>query len=229
MKSISATQIESSKTWTMIIYSEPGKGKTSMLKSLKGKTKYFSVDGMYHVLQGLPDITIDIMDPKNPVDDLATFYKSLVKDLDNIDNIVIDNLSTYQKYWLNYMAKKTKSGMPELKDYAIIDRILMDFVASLKDLGKNLIIFAHEKKEEIVKESGGVYTQHQPDIRNLNAIMGIVPIVGRLVVLKNQETQESERIIVLQPTQSTKAKDQLIGNIDTVKQMELIPKLQNKK
>ena len=56
--------------------------------------------------------------------------------------------------------------------------------------------------------------------------MGVIPLVGRLVVYTNQTTNEHERIIVLQPTQATKAKDQLIGNIDTIPQMELLPTLQ---
>ena len=120
----------------------------------------------------------------------------------------------------------TKSGMPEMKDYGIIDRVLLDFIASLKKLNKNILIFAHEKKVEITRESGGVYTQFQPDMRNLDAVMGIVPIVGRLVIYKNQETQQDERIIVLQPTQSTRAKDQLLGDMPTIKQMDLLPTLQ---
>ena len=93
-------------------------------------------------------------------------------------------------------------------------------------MNKNILIFAHEKKVEITRESGGVYTQFQPDMRNLDAVMGIVPIVGRLVIYKNQETQQDERIIVLQPTQSTRAKDQLLGDMPTIKQMDLLPTLQ---
>ena len=74
--------------------------------------------------------------------------------------------------------------------------------------------------------SGGTYTQFQPDLRNLDAIMGITPIVGRLIIFANKDTNENERIIVLQPTQATRAKDQLIGDLPTIGQMELLPKLQ---
>ena len=61
--------------------------------------------------------------------------------------------------------------------------------------------------------------------------MGIVPLVGRLVITEDKDTKKKERIIVLQPTQHTRAKDQLIGNINTIGQMELLPLLQkqNKK
>ena len=210
-----------------MIYSEPGKGKTSMVKTLKGNTVVFSVDGMYQVLSGLENVKVLVMDSKKPNDELGDFYRYLLKNINDIDNIVIDNLSTFQKYWLNNIGKETKSGMPEIRDYGVLDRVLLDFISSLKDLQKNLILFAHEKKQEVTKESGGVYTQFQPDVRNMDAIMGIVPLVGRLVIVANQENQTEERIIALQPTQTTRAKDQLLGDLKTIDQMELLPTLQS--
>lgn len=226
MKPFNATDIEKYDNWTAIIYSKPGFGKTTMVKSLVGKTIVLSVDGMYHVLSGLSDVDILTMDSTRPNEELANFYRYLLSNLKDIDNIVIDNITTFQKYWLNAVGKTTKSGMPEIRDYGIIARVLFDFVTSLKSLKKNVLIFAHERTEEITHEGGGVYTEFQPDIRALDAIMGIVPIVGRLVVVQNQETQKNERIIVLQPTQATRAKDQLIGSTQTIGQMELLPTLQ---
>ena len=226
MKTLKSDDIKRFDNWTCLIYSEPGKGKTTMVKTLKGKTVLFSVDGMYHVLAQEKGIDILEPDPKHIANELGDFYRYLLNNKNDIQNIVIDNLSTFQKFWLNEKSHDTKSGMPELKDYAILDRVLLEFVASLKELKKNVLLFAHEKKVEITRESGGVYTQTQPDIRNMDAIMGIVPLVGRLVISKNPETQKEERIIVLQPTQSTRAKDQLIGNIKTVNQMELLEILQ---
>lgn len=226
MKRISAESIQRFDNWTCLIYSEPGKGKTSMVKYLKGKTLLFSTDGMYHVLSGLKNVEILVMDSKKPHEDLEAFYHYLVKNKDNFDNVVIDNLSTFQKFWLNAKATTTTSGMPEIKDYGVIDRVLLDLVASLKDLSKNILLLAHEKQVEVTMESGRVYTQFQPDVRNIDAVMGIVPLVGRLVIVKNQETEKDERTIVLQPTQTTRAKDQLIGNQQTILQMELLPTLQ---
>ena len=198
-----------------------------MIKSLKGNTVVFSVDGMYQVLSGLENVKVLVMDSKKPNDELGDFYRYLLKNIKDIDNIVIDNLSTFQKYWLNNIGKETKSGMPEIRDYGVLDRVLLDFISSLKDLQKNLILFAHEKKQEVTKESGGVYTQFQPDVRNMDAIMGIVPLVGRLVIVANQENQTEDRIIALQPTQTTRAKDQLLGDLKTIDQMELLTKLQS--
>ena len=226
MKLLNASQIEKYDNWTAIVYSEPGKGKTSMVKSLKGKTILLSVDGMYHVLADTENVDIVTIDSKKPHDELTEFLKFVFKNKDNYDNIVIDNLSTFQKMWLNERARETTSGNPEIQHYAIIDRIMFDTILSLKKIGKNLLIFGHEKQVEIVRQSGGTYTQFQPDIRNLDAIMGITPIVGRLVITSDPDTKQDKRTIVLQPTQATRAKDQLIGNLPTIGQMELIPKLQ---
>lgn len=226
MKPIQATDVEKFDNWTALIYSEPGKGKTSMVKSLEGRTLVLSVDGMYHVLSGLPNISILTMDSTKPNDELGNFYRYLINNIKEIDNIVIDNLTTFQVYWLNSVGKETQSGMPEIRDYGVINRVLFDFIASLKALKKNVLIFAHEKKVEITSEGGGVYTQFQPDVRALDAIMGIIPIVGRLVIVTDKEKQRNERVIVLQPTQATRAKDQLIGDRQTIGQMELLPTLQ---
>lgn len=226
MSILKAEDIKRFDSWTALIYSEPGKGKTSMVGSLKGRTLVLSVDGMYQVLAGLKNVDIDPMDSKTPHDELTRFIRYIFKHKNEYDNIVIDNLSTFQKMWLNERARETTNGTPERQHYAIIDRIMFDTILALKKLGKNLLIFAHEKKEEVVKQSGGTYTQFQPDIRNLDAIMGITPIVGRLVIAQDPDTKEEQRIIVLQPTQATRAKDQLIGNIKTIGQMELLKKLQ---
>ena len=226
MNILKANEIKRYSNWTALIYAEAGKGKTTMVKTLKGRTLLLSVDGMYHVLADLENVDIVTIDSKKAHDELTNFIKYVFKHKDQYENIVIDNLSTFQKMWLNERARETTSGNPEIQHYSIIDRIMFDTILSLKKLGKNLLVFAHEKQVEIVRQSGGTYTQFQPDIRNLDAIMGITPIVGRLIIHQNKDTNENERIIVLQPTQATRAKDQLIGDLPTIGQLDLLPKLQ---
>ena len=90
MKPFNATDIEKYDNWTAIIYAQPGLGKTTMVKTLTGRTLVLSVDGMYHVLSGLQNVTILPMDSANPSDELANFYRYLLNNINDIDNIVIE-------------------------------------------------------------------------------------------------------------------------------------------
>lgn len=75
MEVLSAEDIGRFQNWTCLIYSEPGKGKTSMVKSLTGKTLLLSVDGMIHVLSGLKNVSIIKMNPKQASKELENFYR----------------------------------------------------------------------------------------------------------------------------------------------------------
>ena len=97
----------------------------------------------------------------------------------------------------------------------------------MKGLNKNLIIFAHEGAYEVTKSNGGTYTRFEPHIRHNQKLMGIISLVGRLIA-RNGKEGNYRRTIILQPTENTLVKDQLIGNLKVIEQMELFPLLQNK-
>lgn len=97
MKVIRASSVKKFQSFSCLIYSEPGKGKTSMVKTLTGKTIVWSVDGMYSVLEGLQNVEIWEMEPEKPIKEMEEFYRQLRSQLDDVENIVIDNLSTYIK------------------------------------------------------------------------------------------------------------------------------------
>lgn len=227
MKVIKAKTVDKYDHFTVMIYGAPGTGKTSMLKSLEGRTLVFSIDGMYQVLSGQENVDIVVMDASKTDSELNSFFKFARDNVSKYDNFIIDNLTTFEQMWLNHAANKSGFGMPEQKDYAIIVREVFDFVRYMKGLNKNLIIFAHEDRFEVTKSNGGTYTRFEPNIRHNQKLMGIVSLVGRLVAYDDKEGNH-RRKIVLQPTENTLVKDQLIGNLKTIEQMELFPLLQNK-
>ena len=110
MEVMQASDIKKFSNWSTIIYAEAGKGKTTMVKGLKGRTVLLSVDGMYSVLAGLENVDIVTMDSNKPHDELTNFIRFVFKNKNNYDNIVIDNLSTFQKMWRNERARETTSG-----------------------------------------------------------------------------------------------------------------------
>ncbi|EAF8111473.1 TPA: AAA family ATPase, partial [Listeria monocytogenes] len=189
MEFIQSEKMKRSEYFNIMIYAKPGAGKTTTVKYLKGKTLMLDCDGTSKVLSGLPNITIATLDPRNPVQDMADFYGYAKAHAEEYDNVVIDNLSHYQKLWLMFNGRNTKSGQPELQHYGIFDTHLIDLISVFNNLpNTNIVYTAWENTRQIQMESGQLYNQFLPDIREkvVNHIMGIVPVVARLI--RNPET-----------------------------------------
>ncbi|HHK5536973.1 TPA: AAA family ATPase, partial [Bacillus mobilis] len=173
-----------SKKAKIIIYSKPGNGKTTVAGLLPGKTLVLDIDGTSQVLEGYENVDVAKIDGENPHDSILQFYALAKANIAKYDNIFVDNLTHYQKLWLLKKGENTKSGMPELKDYALLDNHLLKVVETFNSLDANVIFTAWETTRKIIHDDGQQYTQMIPDIRDkiVNHIMGIVHVVGRLVI-----------------------------------------------
>lgn len=202
-----AGDIKRNERFNMLIYAEPGAGKTSTLQYLEGKTLVLDIDGTSRVLSGLTNIDVAELNPENTSKDMLDFYALAKSKIKEYDNIVLDNLSHYQKLWLMEKGRNTKSGQPELQHYGIFDTHLIDLISTFNSLEVNVVYTAWEGTRQIQLESGQLYNQFLPDIRDkvVNHIMGIVPVVARLV--RNPETKQ--RGFILQKSNGTFAKNQL--------------------
>lgn len=202
-----ASEMNRGERFNIMIYAEPGAGKTSTLRYLKGKSLVLDIDGTSRVLSGLKGIDIVEIDPTNVAKELVEFYGYAKAHIAEYDNIVLDNLSHYQKLWLMEKGKHTKSGQPELQHYGIFDTHLIEMISAFNKLEANIVYTAWETTRQIQLESGQLYNQFLPDIREkvVNHIMGIIPIVARLV--RNPETKQ--RGFILQKSNGTFAKNQL--------------------
>lgn len=207
MEFMETLDMKKDENFCMLLYAKPGGGKTTTLKYLKGKTLFLDIDGSGKVLSGIPNITRATMDATNPDTELIAFYAYAKANIDKFDNIVVDNLSHYQKLWLMSKGKTTKSGQPEIQHYGVFDNHLLNIVESFKGLNANIIFTAWENTREIQLENSQLYHQFLPDIRDkiVNNIMGVIPIVARLV--RNPETKM--RGFLMSESNGTFAKNQL--------------------
>jgi phage nucleotide-binding protein len=112
-------QITKSKKAKIIIYSKPGDGKTTVAGKLPGKTLVLDIDGTSQVLEGYSNVDVAKIKWRST----SKYFRFLCyakANIANYENIFVDNLTHYQKLWLMHKGENTKSGMPELKDYALI-------------------------------------------------------------------------------------------------------------
>lgn len=208
MEFVKSEEMKKSEQFKIMIYAKPGAGKTSTVQYLEGKTLLLDCDGTSKVLSGLPNITVASLNPRDPIQDMADFYGYTKAHVEEYDNIVIDNLSHYQKLYLMFHGRKTKSGQPELQHYGIFDSYLIDLISAYNNLPKvNVVYTAWESTRQIQMESGQLFNQFLPDIRDkvVNHIMGIVPVVARLV--RNPES--GQRGFLLSENNGNFAKNQL--------------------
>ncbi len=164
------------------------------------------IDGTSQVLEGYANVDVAKIDVNDPHDSILKFYSLAKANIANYDNIFVDNLTHYQKLWLMHKAENTKSGMPELKDYALYDNHILKVVETFNGLDANVIYTAWETTRSITHDDGQQYNQFIPDIRDkiVNHVMGIVHVVARLV-----RKADGTRGFMLEGNQSIFAKNHL--------------------
>ncbi|MDQ0268916.1 AAA family ATPase [Cytobacillus purgationiresistens] len=218
MQITNGSDIKKSERAKIIIYSKPGDGKTTVAGLLPGKTLVLDIDGTSQVLEGYANVDVAKIDVGDPHQSILDFFAIAKANISNYDNIFVDNLTHYQKLWLMHRGEKTKSGMPELKDYALFDNHLLKVVETFNGLDANIIYSAWETTRSIIHDDGQQYNQFIPDIRDkiVNHVMGIVHVVARLV-----RKTDGARGFILEGNQSIFAKNHLDQRIGCI-QEELI-------
>jgi phage nucleotide-binding protein len=216
MKITKATDLIRTNNWRILIYGKAGLGKTSQIKHLKGNTIVLSMDNSHKVLEGTPNVdvrTIDdeggiSFDREHPSEDINIFLKELDEDLDQYDNLVIDNISSFQSDWFIEQGRKSKNGISnELQHYSQWTNYFLRILTAIYSKPINIYVTAWEDTHELNLETGQIITQFVPQIRTsvLNQLLGLTDLVGRIIV--NSKT--GSRGLILEGSEGTYAKNRL--------------------
>lgn len=196
---------------TFLLYSNPGMGKTTSLKSIPGKKVVVDIDKSSNVLKGAEDIDIIEVDTYNIWQEWIETTKWLSEHKNDYDVIIIDNITELFRSVLTQLGREGKNNrVPGMDSYQRADFVLMDSFRHLKSLGKTLVFTAWEITDQWHTEDGQMYNRAMPEIRKsiTNNFMGLCDVVGRLVV-KTLEDGSTERGFILQPTKAIYAKNRL--------------------
>ena len=209
MKLIKATDINRQKNWKVILYGKPGVGKTTAIKNLKGKTLVIDLDNSSKVLAKAPNITVDVFDRTKPAEDIEETIRQLPDLIKNYDNLVIDNVSSFERDWFVEKGRNSKNGISnEIQDYSQWTNYFSRIMAKIYMLPNiNILTTSWEKQHRITSASGQEFDQYGPQLRDSvrDGLLGLADAVGRMII----SPDTGKRGVILQGDDGVFAKNRL--------------------
>lgn len=175
----------------MIIYSNPGVGKTTLAATLPSEeTLFINVEGGIGPLMGTKHVVFNLpgavksFEIEQVVDDL---YKFLRTEKHGFKYIIIDNVSELEQQLILNLTMRRGKDTPELREYGDVAFKMKEWVRLFRDLvyqNITVIFNAWEVALEVKNTDGGIITQTFPMIGKKLApqACGIVDVVGHLEV-----------------------------------------------
>mgnify|MGYP002516795398 FL=1 len=192
-------ELEINSTIKMLIYGQPGIGKTTFGVSAPDAV-LFDYDGGVQRINGAHQVPT--LQPTSWEDTNAAL-KEIAEEMPEVKTIVIDTVGKMLDFMSAYIIKNDpKMGMRDgslsLKGYGVRKTMFVNFIKSLAMMGKNVVFIAHEREERRGEE-----TFKRPEIggSSANDLIKELDLVGYMYAVGK------ERVITFDPAEYYYAKN----------------------
>lgn len=193
------SELEAKQTITMLVYGQPGVGKTTLAVSAPDAVLFDYDGGVQRINGAHQTLTVQIRsweDTSEALDEIVASYP-------DVKTIVIDTVGKMLDFMSDYIVRnnsrmKKSDGTLSLQGYGLRKSMFIDFIKKTAVLGKNIIFVAHEKEEK-----RGDDTVKRPDIggSSANDLVKELDLVGYMQMLGK------DRTIAFNPTEAYYAKN----------------------
>lgn len=206
---VHATDLSRTDNWRVLIYGKPGVGKTTAVRYLTGKTLVLDLDDSSKVLAQTENIDVQPFDRTKPMSEMNNFVIHVADRTKDYDNLVIDNVSAFEKDWFVEQGRNSTNGIGnELQDYSRWTNYFARVMTTVfMDAQLNVLVTAWENTRDITTTSGQTFSQYAPAIRDSvrDGLLGLTDVVGRVIV--NAKT--GGHGVILEGTDAVFAKNRL--------------------
>lgn len=200
MKIVKGYEIEQPKGVSILIYGEPGIGKSTLSISAKNPI-YFDLERGFYRVQA-KNRNCAVVQP-DTYKDIDLFINS--KEINQFDSIIFDTISEMlvymEKQIQNESPKSTSGGKLNQYGYGLRATEFRNLVTKIRSLNKNIIFIAHT--DEIQKDTGKIYKNPSISGKPLAALTNFIDLIGYM------EAAGSTRTISFIPSDEHKSKNSL--------------------
>lgn len=184
---------------TLLLYGQAGRGKTTLINTLKGKILLVNIDCGEQVLNinnakneifVMNLVTNEIVTPHDVFKRFVDFSDYLVKQVSlPWGYVIVDNISLIENSSLVSITNRRNIKSPDQNAYGEAGFAMLDVLSTLRNItfkGVNLIYIAWEKTEKISDFGGEVHSEKGPMLIGQTQLKanGLVDFLGALRVDK---------------------------------------------